>query len=87
MSSNSLLQASLQSKLPKRDLSHPLSDPLNLQAKHFTDDLCVFVTLENLSPIWTRCSLGVTKVMVNLESLYCPLLRGNLIVENRTRSW
>jgi hypothetical protein len=26
-----------------------LSDPQDLQAKHFTDDLCVFVTLGDLS--------------------------------------
>jgi hypothetical protein len=68
----SLLQASLISKLPKRDLSHPLSDPLDLQAKHFIDDLHVFVTLGDLSPRWTRCSLGVTKVVVNLRMFVLP---------------
>jgi hypothetical protein len=49
-----------------------LSDPLNLQAKRFTDDLCVFVTVRNLSPRWTRCSPKVTKVVVNLEKFILP---------------
>jgi hypothetical protein len=40
-----------------------LSDPLSLQAKHFTDDLCVFVTLGDLT---------VTKVVVNLENFVLP---------------
>jgi hypothetical protein len=57
-----------------RDLSHPLSDPLNLQAKHFTDDLCVFVTLGDLSPRRTRCSPGATKVLVGLEKFVLPSL-------------
>jgi energy-converting hydrogenase A subunit M len=46
----SLPQASLQSKLYRRDLSHPLSDPLDLQLKHFIDELCVFITLGDSSP-------------------------------------
>jgi hypothetical protein len=33
-----------------------LSDPLNLYLNYFTDDLCVFVTLEDLFPRWTRLS-------------------------------
>jgi hypothetical protein len=49
------------------DLQGVDSDPLNLQAKHFTNDLCMFVTLGDLSPRWTRCSLGVTMVVVNLR--------------------
>jgi hypothetical protein len=83
----SLLQASLKSKLPKRDLSYPLSDHLNLQAKHFTDDLHVFITLGDLSPRWTRYLLGATKVVVSLKKFVLPLLCGDLLVENRTRSW
>jgi hypothetical protein len=51
-----LPQASLQTKVSRRDLSHLLSDPLNLQAKHFIDNLCVFVSLGDLSPRWTRWS-------------------------------
>jgi hypothetical protein len=49
-----------------------VSDPLNLQAKHFIDDLRVFVTLGDVSPIWTKCSLGATKVVVNLEKIVLP---------------
>jgi hypothetical protein len=37
-------------ELPRRDLSRPLSDPLDLQLKHITDDLRVFVTLGDLFP-------------------------------------
>jgi hypothetical protein len=68
----SLLQASLKFKLPKRDLSHPLSDPLNLQAKHFTNDLRVFVILGDMSPRWTRCSPGATKVVEGLRKFVLP---------------
>jgi hypothetical protein len=53
-------------------LSHPLSDPLNLQAKHFIDDLCLFVTLGDLYPRRTRCSPEVTKVVVNLRKFVLP---------------
>jgi hypothetical protein len=41
----------------------------------------VFVTLGDLSPRQTRCYLRVIKVMVDLKNLYCPLIRGDLIVE------
>jgi hypothetical protein len=41
-----------------------MSDPLDLQLKHFIDDLHVFITLRDLSPRWTRCCPGVTKVVV-----------------------
>jgi hypothetical protein len=44
-----------------------LSVLLNLQAKHFTNDPYVFITLEDLSPRWTRYYPGVTKVVVNLR--------------------
>jgi hypothetical protein len=40
--------------------------------KHITDNLCVFVTLENLSPRWTRCPLGATKVVVSLGKFVLP---------------
>jgi hypothetical protein len=46
----SLLQASFKSKLPRRDLTSLLSDPLNLHLKHFTDGLRAFVTLRDLFP-------------------------------------
>jgi hypothetical protein len=49
--------------------------------KHFTDDLHVFVTLEDLSPRWTRCPSRATKVVVSLINLCYPLLRGDLIVK------
>jgi hypothetical protein len=49
-----------------------LSGPLNLQAKHFTDDLRVFVTLGDWSLRWTRCSPGVTKAVVNLREFVLP---------------
>jgi hypothetical protein len=68
----SLLQASLKSKAPRRDLSHPFSDPLNLQARHFTNDLRMFVTLRDLSPRWTRCPPGATKVVVSLGKFVLP---------------
>jgi hypothetical protein len=70
----SLLQASLTSKLLKRDLSHPLSDPLNLQVKHFIDDLRVFVSLGDLSPRQTRHLREPPRLWWASESLYCPLL-------------
>jgi hypothetical protein len=44
-----------------------LSDPLNLQLKHFIDNLRMFVTLDNLSPRRTRCCPGVTKVVMDLR--------------------
>jgi hypothetical protein len=53
-------------------LSHLLSDPLDLQAKHFTDDLRLFVTLGDLSPRRTRCPPGATKVVVSLEKFVLP---------------
>jgi hypothetical protein len=68
----SLPQASLKSKPPRRDLSHLLTDPLDLQAKHFTDNLRVFVTLGDLSPRRTRCPLGATKVVVSLRKFGLP---------------
>jgi hypothetical protein len=68
----SLLLASLKSKPPRRDLSHSLSGPLNIQAKHFTNDLRVFVTLGDLSPRQTRCSLGATKAVVSLKKFVLP---------------
>jgi hypothetical protein len=55
-----------------RDLGHPLSDSLDLQAKHFTDNLRVFITLGNLSLRRSRCPLGVTKVVVSLEKFIFP---------------
>jgi hypothetical protein len=50
----------------------PFSDPQDLQAKHFTDDLRVFVTLGDLSPWWTRCCPRVTKLVVNLRKFVLP---------------
>jgi hypothetical protein len=67
-----LPQASLRSKLPMRDLSHPLSDPLDLQLKHLIDELRVFITLWDSSPRWTRSCSGVTKVMVDLRKFVLP---------------
>jgi hypothetical protein len=45
-----LLQASLKSKLSRRDLILTLEWSLNLQLKHFIDDLRVFITLGDLFP-------------------------------------
>jgi hypothetical protein len=77
----SLSQASLQSRLPRRDLSHPLSDPLDLQLKHIIDELHVFITLGDSSPRRTRSCPGVTKVVVDLRKFVLPSLHGDLIVE------
>jgi hypothetical protein len=82
----SLSQASLQSKLLKRDLSFSLEWSTQPSSKHFINDFRVFVFHGDLSPRWTRCCPWVTKVVVNLKKLHCPLLRGDLIVENRTKS-
>jgi hypothetical protein len=49
-----------------------LSDHLNLQAMHFTDNLRVFVTLRDLSHRQTRCCPGVTKGVVNLKKFVLP---------------
>jgi hypothetical protein len=68
----SLPQASLQSKLSRRDLSHPLSDPLDLQLKHFIDELCVFITLGDSSPRQTRSCPGVIMVVVDLKKFVLP---------------
>jgi hypothetical protein len=68
----SLPQASLQSKLPRRDLRHPLSNSLDLQLKHFINELRVFITLGDSSHKWTRSCLGVTKVVVDLRKLVLP---------------
>jgi hypothetical protein len=68
----SLLQASLKSKPPIRDLSQLLSDPFDLQAKHFTNDLCVFVTLRDSSPRRIRCPARVTKVVVSFKKFVLP---------------
>jgi hypothetical protein len=57
-----------------------LSDPLNLYLNYFTDDLCVFVTLEDLFPRWTVVRES-SKLWLTPKSLYCPLLCGDLIVE------
>jgi hypothetical protein len=48
------------------------SDPLNFQAKHFTDDLRVFITIGDLSPRRTRCYPGVTKVVMDLRKFILP---------------
>jgi hypothetical protein len=53
-------------------LASLLSDPLYLQLQHFIDDLCVFVTLGDLSPRWTGCCSGVTKVVVDLKKFALP---------------
>jgi hypothetical protein len=58
-----------------------MSDPLNLQLKHFIDELRVFITLGDSAPIRTRSCPRVTKLLWTLESLYCPLIHGDLIVE------
>jgi hypothetical protein len=58
-----------------------LSDPQNLQAKHFIDDLRVFVTLGDLSPRWTMVVWESPRLWRTSKSLYCPLLRGDMIVK------
>jgi hypothetical protein len=50
-----------------RDLRQLLRDSLDLQTKHFTDDLRVFVTLRDSSPRWTMCHPGATKIVMSLE--------------------
>jgi hypothetical protein len=60
-----------------------LSDPLNLQAKHFIDDLHMYVSLGDLSPRWTRVVRESPRLWLTSESLYCSLLRGDLIVETK----
>jgi hypothetical protein len=49
-----------------------LSDTLDLQAKHFINDLRVFVTLDTLSPRRTRCPPRATKVVVSLGKFVLP---------------
>jgi hypothetical protein len=49
-----------------------LSDPLDLQLKHFIDDLRVFVTLGDLSLRQTMSCPGVIKVMVDLGKFVLP---------------
>jgi hypothetical protein len=50
-----------------RDLRQLLRDSLDLQTKHFTDDLRVFVTLRDSSPRWTRCHSRATKIVMSLR--------------------
>jgi hypothetical protein len=64
-----------------------LSDPLNIQAKHFINDLRVFISLRDLSPIWTRCCPSVTKVVVNLEKFVLPSPSWRFDSGNWIRSW
>jgi hypothetical protein len=49
-----------------------LSDPFELQAKHFTNGLRVFVSLGDLSPRETRCPPGTTKAVVSLRKFVLP---------------
>jgi hypothetical protein len=60
-----------------------LSDPLDLQLKHFIDDLRVFLLL-GTCPL---DGLGVVRESPRLwwtsESLYCPLLFGDFLVETK----
>jgi hypothetical protein len=65
-------QASLKFELSKRYLSHPLEYPSQSSSNHFTDNLCVFVTLGNLSSRRTRCPPGATKVVVSLRKFVLP---------------
>jgi hypothetical protein len=65
-------QASLKSKPPRRDLSHLLECPSQSSNQHFTDDLRAFVSLGDLSPRWTRCPLGATKVVMSLRKFVWP---------------
>jgi hypothetical protein len=58
-----------------------LSDPFDLQFKHFIDNLRLFITLRDLSPRQTRYCPRVTKVVVDLKKFVLPLLRGDLIME------
>jgi hypothetical protein len=58
-----------------------LSDPLKHQLKHFTDDLCVFVTLGDSFPYTDYVVRESPRLWQTSESMYCPLLYGHLIVE------
>jgi hypothetical protein len=77
----SLPQASIQSNLPRRDLSHPLSNPLNLQLSTSSTSF-VYSLFLGIRPL---DELGVVQESSRLwwtsENLYCPLLRGDLIVK------
>jgi hypothetical protein len=64
-----------------------MSDPLDLQLKHFIDDLHVFVTLGNLSLRRTRCCPGVTKIVVDLEKFVLPSPSWRFDSGSQTRSW
>jgi hypothetical protein len=58
-----------------------LSDSLNLQLKHFTNDLCVFVTLDDLFPLMDKIVRESPRLWLIPKNLYCPLICGNLIVK------
>jgi hypothetical protein len=64
-------------------LSHPLSDPLDLQLKHLIDKLCVFITLGDSTPRRTRSCSGVTKVVVDIGKFVLPSPLCDLIVETK----
>jgi hypothetical protein len=58
-----------------------LSGPLNLHSKHFIDDLRVFVTLGDFPLDGLGVERELPRLWWTLKSLYCPLHRGDLIVE------
>jgi hypothetical protein len=60
-----------------------LSDPLDLQLKHFTDDLRVFITIGDSFPYTDYVVQESPRLWWTLKSLYCPLLFGDLIVETK----
>jgi hypothetical protein len=68
----SLSQASIKSKPCERDLGQSLSDPSIFKQKHFTDDLCIFVTLRDLSPRRIRRPPGATNVVASLKMFVLP---------------
>jgi hypothetical protein len=61
-----------------------LSDSLDLHLKHFTDDLCVFITLEALDRLGCQ---GVTKVAIDLKKFVLSSPLWGFDSENRIRSW
>jgi hypothetical protein len=58
-----------------------LSDSFDLQLNHFIDDLCVFVTLGTCPLVGLGLIRESSRLWWISKSLYCPFIRGDLIVK------
>jgi hypothetical protein len=87
LSSKPLSQAPFKSKFHRKDLSLSLEWPSrsSTQVLHWQSP-CVCYSWD-LSPRWTRCCPGVTKVVMDLRKFVLSSPSWGFVSENQNRSW